>query len=262
MPRVLIRRTPLADFLAALTLLTRLPVWRLVQPPQEAYRHTVPYWPLTGWITGGLMAAVLWLAAQVLPLQLAWLVALAVRLLLTGCLHEDGLGDFFDGFGGGTSREATLRIMKDSHAGSYAVVGLAAYGLLLAHVPTGGLPLPVLCALLACGDPWCKAVAAQIINVLPYARPESDCKMGVTYRRMSRGEVAVSLVAGVLPVLCLPSAALLPALLAPVATFAWLVLLMHKRLGGYTGDCCGALFLLCELSFLLCAVALWRGLVA
>ena len=52
MPRVLIRRTPLADFLAALTLLTRLPVWRLVQPPQEAYRHTVPYWPLTGWITG------------------------------------------------------------------------------------------------------------------------------------------------------------------------------------------------------------------
>ena len=86
--------------------------------------------------------------------------------------------------------------------------------------------------------------------------------MGVTYRRMSRGEVAVSLVAGVLPVLCLPSAALLPALLAPVATFAWLVLLMHKRLGGYTGDCCGALFLLCELSFLLCAVALWRGLVA
>ena len=44
------------------------------------------------------------------------------RLLITGCLHEDGLADFFDGFGGGTSRERILVIMKDSHIGSYGAV--------------------------------------------------------------------------------------------------------------------------------------------
>lgn len=49
------------------------------------------------------------------------------RLLITGCLHEDGLADFFDGFGGGTSRERILAIMKDSHIGSYGVIGLIFY---------------------------------------------------------------------------------------------------------------------------------------
>ena len=43
-------------------------------------------------------------------------------MLITGCLHEDGLADFFDGFGGGTSREGILVIMKDSHIGSYEFV--------------------------------------------------------------------------------------------------------------------------------------------
>lgn len=54
----------------------------------------VPYWPLVGWLTGGVMAAVLWLAGQIMPVSLAWILALIARLLVTGCLHEDGLADF------------------------------------------------------------------------------------------------------------------------------------------------------------------------
>lgn len=40
------------------------------------------------------MAAVLWLAGQIMPVSLAWILALIARLLVTGCLHEDGLADF------------------------------------------------------------------------------------------------------------------------------------------------------------------------
>ena len=57
---------------------------------------------------------VLWLASQVLPLLPSCILAVAARLLLTGALHEDGLADFFDGFGGGHDQESRLRIMKDS----------------------------------------------------------------------------------------------------------------------------------------------------
>ena len=39
------------------------------------------------------------LCGQVLPLSLAWILAILARLLLTGALHEDGLADFIDGFG-------------------------------------------------------------------------------------------------------------------------------------------------------------------
>ena len=105
-------------------MLTRLPFWKIKEVPAECFKHVVPYWPLVGWLTGGVMAAVLWLAGQIMPMSLAWILALIARLLVTGCLHEDGLADFLDGFGGGTTRERTLAIMKDSHIGSYGVIGL------------------------------------------------------------------------------------------------------------------------------------------
>ena len=110
---------------AALIFFTRLPFWRLYQPPKESYRAVVEYWPLTGWLTGGLMAVTLWVGSLYLPYILAVLMAIIVRLLVTGALHEDGLADFCDGFGGGGSdRERILAIMKDSHIGTYGVLGL------------------------------------------------------------------------------------------------------------------------------------------
>ena len=54
-----------------------------------------------------------------LPVVLAILLVFTGRLLLTGALHEDGLADFFDGFGGGRSREQMLTIIKNSHIGTY-----------------------------------------------------------------------------------------------------------------------------------------------
>ena len=109
------------------------PFWKIKEVPAECFKHVVPYWPLTGWLTGGLMAGALWLSGQILPVSIAWIIAVIVRLLVTGCLHEDGLADFMDGFGGGTTRERTLAIMKDSHIGSYGVIGLIFYFLLLLH---------------------------------------------------------------------------------------------------------------------------------
>ena len=113
--------------LAAFIFFTRLPFWKIRQVPADCFKHVVPYWPLVGWLTGGIMAVSLWLAAQVLPLQVAWLVAIGMRMLATGCLHEDGLADFCDGFGGGTNRQQTLTIMEDSHIGTYGVIGLIGY---------------------------------------------------------------------------------------------------------------------------------------
>ena len=118
---------------AAFIFFTRLPFWRIHQPPKECYATVVEHWPLTGWLTGGVMAATLYFGSMVLPHAIAVLLAIAVRLLMTGALHEDGLADFFDGFGGGgNNRERILTIMKDSHIGTYGVLGLVVYELLLA----------------------------------------------------------------------------------------------------------------------------------
>ena len=68
------------------------------------------------------MALIFWLSQMIMPLSLAVIAALISRILVTGALHEDGFADFFDGFGGGTTRERTLEIRKDSHLVSYGVL--------------------------------------------------------------------------------------------------------------------------------------------
>ena len=118
------------QILAAFIFFTRLPFWRIKNVPDECFKHVVSYWSFSGWLTGGIMAISFWAVSQILPVSIAVITALTIRLLITGALHEDGLADFFDGFGGGRDRESTLRIMKDSHIGTYGVLGLIIYYLL------------------------------------------------------------------------------------------------------------------------------------
>ena len=241
--------------LATLMFFTRLPFWRIKQVDAEHFKHVVPLWPLAGWLTGGIMVGVLWLAAQVFPLSVAWIIAIIARLLITGCLHEDGLADFCDGMGGGVTRERILLIMKDSHIGTYGVIGLIIYFLLLTQM--SALPVWLLCAIVFTGDVWCKFVSSHIINILPYARKEEEAKNKTVYQRMTALEAFVGAIIGCLSfVLFLPKY-YWPALLAPVVVFILLVWLMKRRIQGYTGDCCGALFLISELVFLLVCLSLF-----
>ena len=241
------------NLLAAFIFFTRLPFWRLKEVPSECFKHVVPYWPWVGWLTGSAMAMVLALGSLVMPVSLAWIWAIVTRLLITGALHEDGLADFFDGFGGGTTRERTLAIMKDSHIGTYGVIGLIVYFLLMLELRH--LPVSMLCTLILCGDCWGKLCASQLINFLPYARKEEDSKAKVIYNRMSSKELFICIIGGTLPLWLLPLS-LWGALVAPCLVLAFLIHLMKRRLQGYTGDCCGATFLLCELTFYLTAMIL------
>jgi adenosylcobinamide-GDP ribazoletransferase len=242
----------LNSLLAAFTLFTRLPLWRVRGLTHESFARAVEWWPAVGLMTGGIAAGALWCASMVLPAMAAVALALGARVLFTGAFHEDGLGDFFDGMGGGRTRERTLEIMKDSRTGTYGVVGLVLY-YALAVALLAGLPARMAAVVLFVGDPLSKALAAQLTNVLPYARSDDDSKLGGAYRRMDAVGIVVCVVAGLVPAaLSLPPVGWI-AVAAPVLVFAGLCWLMRRRLGGYTGDCCGATFLLCEVSF-------WTGI--
>lgn len=236
--------------LAALIFFTRLPFWKLAEVPAEYFKNVVSRWALVGWLTAGLSVIVLYAGSLILPAGVALLLAIITRLLMTGCLHEDGLADFFDGFGGGNNRERILAIMKDSHIGSYGVIGLISYfGLYYSLL--SNLPVELAgCAILA-GDPYSKGVASMIINRLPYARKEEEAKNKTVYSRMTKGEYLFSIICAVLPLYWLPEPVYLLAGILPVVVWYMLTSFMRKKIQGYTGDCCGATFLLCELSFYL-----------
>ena len=245
--------------LAALSFFTRLPFWRLASLSQRHYSRVVPFWPLTGWLTAAVMTAVFWTASLVFPVWVAVTLSFLTRLLITGAIHEDGLADFFDGFGGGYDRQSTLRIMKDSHIGTYGVIALIIYFLLtveavcaMANRPHGIL------LIFLCADPFAKWVASNIINVLPYARSSEEAKNKLVYETMTLTERLIGFVAGVTPSLIVAffiekSWTLVIPIAAATFTGACIMWMCNKRLKAYTGDCCGACFLISELVFFLAA---------
>ena len=236
---------------AALIFFTRLPFWRWHQPPQTCYATVVEHWPLTGWLTGGAMAATLYFASWYLPYTIAVLLAIVVRLLITGALHEDGLADFLDGFGGGGNhRERILAIMKDSHIGTYGVLGLIIYELLLAAALIA-MPVELAALTILAADPYSKMVTSQLVSMMPYARTETEAKNRTVYRKISwKAGVSLALQG------CLPLAAYLwytglrwdLIIFIPALVMYFLYLLIWRKIHGYTGDCCGAVCLLVELA--------------
>ena len=236
---------------ASFIFFTRLPFWRLHEPPQACYKTVVEHWPLVGWLTGGVMAAILYFGSMVMPYLVTVIVAVVVRMLVTGALHEDGLADFLDGFGGGgRDRQRILDIMKDSRIGTYGVLGLVCYELLLGATLFSLTPEMAAFTILA-ADPFSKMVTSQLVMMLPYARKEEDAKSKTVYRKME-WKAGVSLaIQGLLPMTGFLFLTRLPwtmIIFLPCLVMYFLYLLIRQRLQGYTGDCCGAVCLLVELT--------------
>ena len=137
------RFRPLAEMLAALRFLTRLPIpfARTVDPVplSQAMRS----FPLAGAAIGAANGLVLEAVGHLhIPTLMATGLALGFGLFITGALHEDGLADTADGLFGGHTRERRLEIMRDSRIGSYGACALGLAFLIKAGAYQALLDLP------------------------------------------------------------------------------------------------------------------------
>jgi len=246
-------------FLTAIQFFTRLPVPAWVGHSAQQLEQTARYLPLVGVVVGTLAGAVLWLAAQTLPLSLAVGLSMAASILATGAFHEDGLSDFADGMGGGHNRERALAIMKDSRVGAYGVLALVLvlllkYQALLALCDTHSLLLTA--AALVAAHSVSRLMAASLMLTQRYVRDDDSARAKPAAQRMSLTSFAVALLTGIAALGILSAtgaytAAVLAAFGAALLMRAWLAWRLQKRLGGYTGDCLGAVQQLSELAFYL-----------
>ena len=230
-----------AIFLLALQFLTRLPLpWDLGYTP--ARMAATPRWhPGVGVLVGGLAGLVFALAAEVWPPALAALVSTAAGLLLTGALHEDGFADACDGLGGGVTRDAALEIMRDSRLGTYGAAGLGlmlgAKVLALAALPVAAVPL-----VLVAGHTSSRASSVLVIATSRYVRDHGAGKP--VAEGIGPGGLAFALGTGAAAVLtlavALPAAAVAGGALGLAAGQVAMRARFERRLGGYTGDCLGA----------------------
>jgi adenosylcobinamide-GDP ribazoletransferase len=244
------------DCKVALAFLTRLPLVPEPTAHGTSLGASVVTFPVVGAVIGLLgglgYALVFWLGLPPLP---AAAVALATTILLTGALHEDGLADLADGFGGGRTLEDKLRIMRDSRIGSYGALALF-LGLLVraSALAALGAPWAVTAALVAAGA-VSRAALAPVMTILPAARADG---VAAGAGRPHPVRAAAAVLVGLLMTVVLLGEAAAAALLAGAGAALAVAWLARRQIGGHTGDVLGAVQQLTEIGVLLGTVAALR----
>jgi adenosylcobinamide-GDP ribazoletransferase len=246
---------PFASFLVALRFLTRLPVpfVRTIDPPP--LRDSMAMFPVVGAIVGMLCSAALILANMAgLPDLFCGLLALAVGAIVTGAFHEDGLADVADGFGGGRTRDERLEIMRDSRIGTYGTMALLLALMGRASLLTALLELPPvsIVILMAGAAAFSRSL---MVDMLWATRPARVNGLSVLAGQPGRNTTLAALAiggigAGVGAGYMLSPAAGVLALVVAGLVLAMVRGLAMRKIGGQTGDVCGAGQVLAETAML------------
>jgi adenosylcobinamide-GDP ribazoletransferase len=242
-----------AEVQSSILFLTRLPFARPNPAAATAVAQAAWAFPVAGLVVGIIGAVIYALAHRLgLPAWPAAAFAIGATLAATGCLHEDGLADTADGFGGGTTREQKLDIMRDARTGVFGVSVLVLSILIrvaaLASLADTSLVVPALIAAHAAA----RATMPLLMFLLSPARSDGLAfAAGKPPGPMVGGAVAIGFL--VLTVcLGLTGAIVAAGLLAIVTAFmGWL---SAREIGGQTGDVLGALEQVGEIVILLVVV--------
>lgn len=243
----------------ALSTYSRLPA-RRVAWSEDSRRYALCFFPLVGACAGIALAAWL-LACDALRLGalLRGAVGCAIPLMVSGGIHMDGFMDTCDALASHAPRERKLQIMKDSHAGAFAVLGCALYLLLHAALLSELSGLRV-CIAAGLGCVLSRALSGLALLALPGARPGGllDAFSSSADRHCVRVVLALWLVAALGVLLALGWAYALSAALACAACLLWYRRMALSQFGGLTGDLAGWFVQICELAVALSALIAGR----
>jgi len=217
--------------------------------------HASWAFPVAGALVGGAGALTYTVAAAIgIPPPLAAGLALSATLFTTGCLHEDGLADMADGFGGGRDRARKLEIMRDSRLGTYGACALM-MSLLLRWTALAAMvsPVAVASALIAT-HVTSRAVLPGFMHFVPPARFDG---LSAQAGQPSLRSAVIAVVLGALALAAgLGLAAAMVGLVVAICTGLMVAWLAMRQIGGQTGDVLGALEQIIEIVILLTAVAM------
>ncbi len=245
-------RDELKRLLAAVQFFTQIPVPGWVGHSQEQLNAAVRYFPAVGLLVGLMSALIYELAHRALPDPIAILLSMAFSMLLTGAFHEDGLADAVDGFGGSYTAEKALIIMKDSRIGTYGACALIGV-LLLKWQALSALAPSLVFSLLVAGHTASRAASVWVMRTLPYVREDDTSRAKPLVQQVSRVSLTVALLTSLFALVLVGYPALVGVGALLIVTLV-AIRYFRYRIGGYTGDCLGAVQQLAEVSFYLGAL--------
>lgn len=247
------RPNPLADLGMALSFLTLLPVPAAAHERGD-FGRAAGWFPLVGAAVGALAGGVGLAAEPLLGAAPATVLALATLVLVTGALHQDGLADCADGLGVRGDRERRLAVMRDSQIGTFGMLALLGWGLLLLTTLAPLDDADALFALIAAGALGRAAALVHAVATPPARREGLGAGFAVRLTPLALG-VATAAAAALLAVgparglLAIAAAALVAA-----ASVVW----ARRAVGGRTGDTLGATIALAELAVIVALAASWQ----
>ena len=222
------------------------------QPPD--FISSLWAFPLVGLVIGAAGGGVLAAGqALALPTFAIAILSLATMIFLSGAMHEDGLADMADGFGGGRDTEAKIRIMHDSRIGTYGVLGLTLtvtirIGLYMTCLGIfSGWDLLLFMAVLQASGRFQPVVQLAAFRVSPHA------SLAQLTGRPGAARLAVAAVICLLPMIWLLGPVVSASMIIPALALAiWTGQLATRHVEGLTGDVMGATVVLAEIIMLLC----------
>ena len=247
----------LHDLRVGISLCTRLPVAPKTLLDDGDVARAGWTLPIAGFLVGLAGGIAYWVANRLhVQPEPACALTLLVTVLFTGAMHEDGLADTADGFGGKT-QEQRLEIMRDSRIGTFGVSALALSFLLrwsaLAEIGEMADIRTLVIALIV-AHTVSRAVLPAFMYLVPPARAEG---LSSSAGKPSGQSVVIALALGVLCLLFAFGPKLSMIALLMLALFSLLLArLAVSRIGGQTGDVLGALQQVAEATLLMVAAAM------
>ena len=247
-------RRPFAALLAAWVFLTRIPV-PATRLDERDFAAAPGFYPLVGMVIGLIGAGGFAIGWAIGGAFIAAIFGTASTVLATGAFHEDGLADLFDGLGAPTA-ERMMEIMRDSRLGTFGAAALVTV-LLLKIAALSQMPFTWALFALPVAHGVSRLSAVLVIATSSYARAEGIAKpvakgiaTGPLILAVSTGLAALG-IAGFVFGVGATGFALAGLAIGHGATR----LLFERKLGGYTGDCLGAVQQVGEVGFYLGIIA-------
>lgn len=244
-------------FFTAVMFYTRIPCPKNITHDPEYLNKATRYFPFIGWIVGGIMGVVFYFLTQNASLEIGVILSMVTGILLTGAFHEDGFADVCDGFGGGWTQEKILKIMKDSAIGAYGAIGLILLFLLkfflMIQLFQNLNDFKTIVLVFICAHAVSRLNAASLIFTDNYVREDELSKSKPIAKKHTWKEVIGALFFGILPLVYLATQNYyyLFSIATLLMTRSYFSYYFKKWIGGYTGDCLGALQQISEVVFYL-----------
>jgi adenosylcobinamide-GDP ribazoletransferase len=231
-------RRQLMLLLVATEFLTRLPMPAQPDPPSDALAESARFFPMVGAIIGLGAIAVDFIVVRRAGRNVSVVLILIYLVIVTGGLHEDGLADAADGFGGGWTKDRVLTIMRDSNIGSFGALAIGC-SLLARFVFLASLPTRTFHGVLLAGQVLSRWAALPLAHWLSPARDDEGQGARMA-QKTSTTSLVVATVCMVIIVSVACGFAAVPLIVITCGVAALTGAYYRRRIGGITGDCLGA----------------------